>query len=256
MLVYLALMSLLVVAPVWICRYAATVFSTSQYQPFVIRTWYFLPELQLPVELAIGHITFLTVLDRKKNIIGRMQHAWLVFACEKLGLLRFLLPLPKLKRNNLTLHGAGLGLHMGQGRQNAPVNEGGRPFHRAERLPDAVVDADADMDANAAVAGGGPAPGPAPTAATAATDAADVGASTGRDGGADKRRSASNSASNSTDKAVPSAAPSPGLREVDNEYLYDEFGDVMVGKPLRRPPPGWDARNLRNTVRGSYCMLL
>lgn len=32
------------------------------------------------------------VLDRYKNAIGRMQHYWLVFACDKLGLTRYLLP--------------------------------------------------------------------------------------------------------------------------------------------------------------------
>ena len=36
---------------------------------------------------------YFRALDRWKHIIGRMQHSWLVLACRKLGLSRFLLPL-------------------------------------------------------------------------------------------------------------------------------------------------------------------
>lgn len=90
MVVYIALMTLLVVAPIWLSRYIAQILNLTHL--LKIRTWYFLPEIQLPFELAFGHISFLTVLDRRKNIIGRMQHAWLVYACDELGLTRFLLP--------------------------------------------------------------------------------------------------------------------------------------------------------------------
>ena len=97
MVVYILLMTLLVVAPIWICRYIATQLNSMYI--FELNSWYILPELQLPLELAIGHISFLTVLDKKKNIIGRLQHIWMVFACEKLGLTRFLLPMSMIKNN-------------------------------------------------------------------------------------------------------------------------------------------------------------
>lgn len=43
--------------------------------------------------LLILSLKLNSALDRWKNVMGRMQHYWLVFACDKLGLTRFLLPL-------------------------------------------------------------------------------------------------------------------------------------------------------------------
>ena len=40
--------------------------------------------------------------------------------------------------------------------------------------------------------------------------------------------------------------------QLNNGYgpvVMDDDGNPEVGRPLRRPPPGWDARNMRNTVR-------
>jgi len=55
---------------------------------------HFIPKLQLPLELALTHIIFLTILDKKKNIIGNVQHNWMIFISRHLGLTRFILPLP------------------------------------------------------------------------------------------------------------------------------------------------------------------
>ena len=60
--------------------------------PFVMHIWTCLPELRVPLELALLHFSFLTVLDRQKDIIGQVQYRWLAYACSKLGLSRFLLP--------------------------------------------------------------------------------------------------------------------------------------------------------------------
>jgi hypothetical protein len=98
MLVYLAIMALFVALPMRLCRLIADLTGLSHL--LYVRTWYILPELQLPLELAAGHVTFLTVLDKKKNVIGRLQHAWLVTAAPYFGLTRFLLPLP-MKRNEV-----------------------------------------------------------------------------------------------------------------------------------------------------------
>jgi hypothetical protein len=92
MMVYLVLMAMFVALPLYFTRLVLenSVFSNSMF----VRTWYILPELQLPLELAAGHVTFLTVLDKKKNIIGRLQHLWVCWAAPLFGLTRFLLPLP------------------------------------------------------------------------------------------------------------------------------------------------------------------
>eukprot|EP01033_Poteriospumella_lacustris_P007298 gene7298-5251_t len=39
---------------------------------FQLKVWYWLPELQIPFELILGHITFLTVLDQKKDLVGQV----------------------------------------------------------------------------------------------------------------------------------------------------------------------------------------
>jgi E3 ubiquitin-protein ligase MARCH6 len=65
---------------------------------FDLKVWYYIPSLQIPIELLLGHIAFLSVLDQKKDLIGRIQHKWTVWAAEKLGMTRFIIPLPMLKR--------------------------------------------------------------------------------------------------------------------------------------------------------------
>ena len=37
--------------------------------------------------------------------------------------------------------------------------------------------------------------------------------------------------------------------ESDFVWIQGPQGEVLVGRPIRRPPIGWDARNMRNTVR-------
>ena len=44
------------------------------------------------ISVSVSFSTY-SALDRWKSIIGRVQHSWLLFACHKLGLTRFLLPL-------------------------------------------------------------------------------------------------------------------------------------------------------------------
>jgi len=58
--------------------------------------WYVIPEIQIPLELMMSHLTFLSLLDKHKDVIGRCQHAVLVWLCAKLGLTRFVLPCPQL----------------------------------------------------------------------------------------------------------------------------------------------------------------
>lgn len=85
--------------------------------PFMLRTFYLAPEIQIPIELVLFHLAMLAFLERckvrtsqymqmsvreKPNVnilksrmqgyIGRIQHAWLVMLCGKLGLVKYLLP--------------------------------------------------------------------------------------------------------------------------------------------------------------------
>ena len=50
------------------------------------------PLLLLPLLPSLFYSPY-RALDRWKGIIGKMQHAWLVYACKSLGLTKFLLPL-------------------------------------------------------------------------------------------------------------------------------------------------------------------
>lgn len=58
----------------------------------IIRFCYFVPELQVPLEVLITHSLFLYLLEKYKDNIGIAQHRWLLRVCQKLGLTRFLLP--------------------------------------------------------------------------------------------------------------------------------------------------------------------
>lgn len=58
MVVYIVLMVLLVVSPIWFARHCAELFNLTHL--LTIRTWYISPEIQLPFELAAGHIAFLS----------------------------------------------------------------------------------------------------------------------------------------------------------------------------------------------------
>ena len=51
---------------------------------------YYIPQIQVPAELAFAHLSFLTFLDKRKNMIGACQHSWLVFMCGILGVYRII----------------------------------------------------------------------------------------------------------------------------------------------------------------------
>ena len=97
--VYVILLILFVVGPVHVMLAYIDVicwlfgYSVNEYtQVFKIRLWYGNQKLQMPLELLIAHICLLTCTERHKDIIGKMQHIWLRYISQKLGLTRFLLP--------------------------------------------------------------------------------------------------------------------------------------------------------------------
>ncbi len=104
MLVYLLLLVLFIFVPMYLCNKYSFVLQhvmdalnfCSLLRPAEasFTTWYIIPELQIPLELTVAHIVFLTVLDKHKNVIGKLQHAWVVTISKALGLTRLLLPLP------------------------------------------------------------------------------------------------------------------------------------------------------------------
>lgn len=93
--VYLLLMLLLLYVPMLQYTLLCKALGSSHYFNFVY--WYVIPEIQIPLELMVSHLTFLSLLDKHKDVIGRLQHAILVGLCDKLGLTRFVLPCPQLQ---------------------------------------------------------------------------------------------------------------------------------------------------------------
>jgi len=90
--VYMLLLGALVYSPL---RLYQVVSKYIFHQPSAIN-WkfcYILPELQVPLELVLSHISFLSILDKRKDVIGVLQHKWLVMISKSLGLLEFLIPL-------------------------------------------------------------------------------------------------------------------------------------------------------------------
>jgi E3 ubiquitin-protein ligase MARCH6 len=60
---------------------------------FHLNFWHILmPQMQIPLELIIFHLSMLALLERYKNSIGGLQHSWMVFMCQKMGLTEYVLP--------------------------------------------------------------------------------------------------------------------------------------------------------------------
>jgi E3 ubiquitin-protein ligase MARCH6 len=62
--------------------------------PFFHLNFYHLvtPQLQIPLELIVFHLSMLALLERYKNSIGFFQHTFLKFMCRNMGLTEHLLP--------------------------------------------------------------------------------------------------------------------------------------------------------------------
>lgn len=83
-LIYTVLIVVFLLLPVCILR--------SIVGPLDVKVYYLVPNLQIPFEMAIFHVVFLSILEKHKNLIGRIQYCWLVYACDKLELTGYLLP--------------------------------------------------------------------------------------------------------------------------------------------------------------------
>ena len=61
---------------------------------FKLHVWHIvMPQMQMPLELIIFHLSMLALLERYKNTIGQLQHIWMKFMCRKMGLTEHILPL-------------------------------------------------------------------------------------------------------------------------------------------------------------------
>lgn len=85
MCVYVFLIAVIVWPPTVIVRWLLGA-------PWVFRLWSWMPLVRVPVELTGLHLVFLAILEKHKDLIGKTQFTWMCFACEKLGVSRFLLP--------------------------------------------------------------------------------------------------------------------------------------------------------------------
>jgi E3 ubiquitin-protein ligase MARCH6 len=88
--IYAPLLTILVAVPVTI--FVAS--GLSNYVPFFqLHFWHLVvPQMQIPLELIIFHLTMLALLEKYKNTIGELQHHWLVFMCRRMGLTDHILP--------------------------------------------------------------------------------------------------------------------------------------------------------------------
>jgi E3 ubiquitin-protein ligase MARCH6 len=60
---------------------------------FHLKFWHMvMPQLQIPFELVIFHLSMLALLERYKNSIGGLQHSWMVFMCKHMDLTAHILP--------------------------------------------------------------------------------------------------------------------------------------------------------------------
>jgi E3 ubiquitin-protein ligase MARCH6 len=100
-MVYLLLMVVFLYAPLRLYSFVAQFFLTDAQRAgvFAFKVWYGVPLLQMPLELIVSHVVFLSLLDRKKDVMGTMQHQWLLVTCRWLGLTRFILPSPLIKKH-------------------------------------------------------------------------------------------------------------------------------------------------------------
>jgi hypothetical protein len=99
--VYLSLMVAFLWLPVQEYRFLCWLVGSSPAYQF--QFWYIVPQIQIPIELLLGHITFLSVLDLHRNAIGHAEHIVFVWLAAKLGLTRYIIPLPMINKDKVSV---------------------------------------------------------------------------------------------------------------------------------------------------------
>lgn len=88
--VYLVLLFSLVLVPslaVYYVRYRLLDLSSVR-----LLVWYWMPTLQLPIELFLGHLTFLSALERNKDAVGGAIYKFMHWIANKVGVEKYILP--------------------------------------------------------------------------------------------------------------------------------------------------------------------
>ena len=88
--VYLSVLVVLMHIPVLLLQEAR---SGIPHELWQVRYWYVVPQIQLPLETSISLGIFLSLLEKKKNVIGKLLHVWFKHASNYLGLTRYCMPL-------------------------------------------------------------------------------------------------------------------------------------------------------------------
>ena len=88
--IYIILLSIFVAIPARLFLAAGI----ADWLPFLqFQSWYILtPQLQVPIEVLVFHLTVLGFLEKYKNSIGGLQHHWFKFLCGSFGLTKQTLP--------------------------------------------------------------------------------------------------------------------------------------------------------------------
>ena len=93
-LLSLGIYAALLAVHIWLPSRILLKANMGQYLPlFKPKFWHvIMPQIQVPVELFIFHLCMLGVLEKHKNNIGEMQHHWLLFMGKHLGMVDQILP--------------------------------------------------------------------------------------------------------------------------------------------------------------------
>lgn len=92
LIVYLALLIVVLLIPIMITRFIRSQFFNQT--SVMARLWYIIPEIQIPLEVTILHFSMLSILEGRKNLIGKVLFQWILFVTRKLKVTRFILPCP------------------------------------------------------------------------------------------------------------------------------------------------------------------
>jgi E3 ubiquitin-protein ligase MARCH6 len=93
-LLSLGIYAVLLAVHIWIPTRLLMLSNLGHYLPlFRPKFWHVvMPQIQIPIELLLFHVCMLGVLEKYKNSIGEMQHHWLIFMGNYLGITDQILP--------------------------------------------------------------------------------------------------------------------------------------------------------------------
>ena len=259
MVVYLFLMAFLVIIPLAIARvllfsdlfqeFMTVLGSTTKNHPPTLYLTYLVSEVQLPLELLLIHVAFLSLLDKKKDRIGHCLHQWVVTMCAMLGLTRYVVPLPIIINKNTRLGpGRGSNLYM-------PINAHATAHYNAETNALHVVGHDANDPLRGDLRDGilgdkweldGHSPG-----RPGRRNIRGRGVQMRGDGGR-VRGVGSGGVGSGGVEGVDGVEGVGGLGGVGSIGVAEEPARIHVGDPLPRPPPGWDVRTPRSSSRWAW----